>query len=240
LQKQGFLAMEETAEDNIQLFHLALTELGQTAKQIRETDGRIMATLLQSTDGFCDLSPAQIVALLSCFVEVRDSDVQCREQTEDPVLQGLYLKMCKMGEAFEKAETEVEEEEGRKDENYHCFEGRQEIILQPYLMSPMMEWATGCTTEEECKHFLQVRIKETMDISLGDFVKIVLKIVAAKKEIEKVAQDCHWLSLLQKLQDVEPMISKFVMTSQSLYLRGTVPVPTCTSGIVSSPPLGET
>jgi len=219
LEKQGFIALTSEGLD--------LTQRGQIAKQIREVECRIMTHLLQATDGLRDYGPEDIAALLSCFIEVRDSEVRIKkkesevkkkdsenekkENNQQSTLLQAYELMQKAKEEYEKDEDEFPEwDKTTREENNS---------LQPYLMEPIKEWAKGCKTEEECKYFLQTQLKETLDMSLGDFVKVILKIVAAKKELERVAQeDNRWLHLLNKLQEIEPMVSKFLMTSQSLYL----------------------
>jgi hypothetical protein len=70
-----------------------------------------------------------------------------------------------------------------------------------------------------CKVFIQGEIAG-LGISIGDFVKVVLKIVALKKEVEKMlgAADDRYLPALHALSQVETLVSKCVMTAQSLYL----------------------
>lgn len=226
LEKQGFIALgqdlSKLGQDLLKLGQenekrLALTQKGQIAKQIREIECRIMTDLLQATDGLRDYAPEDIAALLSCFIEVRESEVknkennQQKESNQQSTLLQAYELMQKVKEKYEEDEDEFPQwDKATKEENNS---------LQPYLMEPIKEWARGCKTEEECKYFLQTQLKETLDMSLGDFVKVILKIVAAKKELERVAQeDNRWLHLLNKLQEIEPMVSKFLMTSQSLYI----------------------
>ena len=56
------------------------------------------------------------------------------------------------------------------------------------------------------------------EISIGDFNKALLKIVTMAKELSNVCEEMGQIELLHKLGQIEPMILKYVTTSQSLYL----------------------
>jgi hypothetical protein len=73
----------------------------------------------------------------------------------------------------------------------------------------------ACSSEEECKFFLQQTLG---DISLGDFTKAVLKIVVIVKELKAVAELTENLVFLTALNEVEPLVLKYVATNQSLYV----------------------
>jgi len=83
-------------------------------------------------------------------------------------------------------------------------------------MELSMGWC-DCNTEYDCKHFIQDGVAEK-EISIGDFNKALLKIVTTSKELANVCEEIGQISLLHKLTQVEPMILKYVTTSQSLYL----------------------
>ena len=56
------------------------------------------------------------------------------------------------------------------------------------------------------------------NISLGDFVKAILKINNIALELEKVAIIQENLSLLEKLKNIPAITLKSCITNQSLYL----------------------
>ena len=185
---------------------LRLTEdVGAMASRIREADGILLARLLMSTDYFAELDAAGIAGALSCFLELKDN-VNNADALESLETNSAYRIL----DRFAKTVEEVEE-------RFPDYYRRDRIALQPRLMRPFAEWATGCASEAECRAFVQQRLND-MEVSLGDFVKMVLKIVAIKKELEQICADRGLVALQAKLQDMELGISKFIMTSQSLYL----------------------
>lgn len=195
LAKNGFVTMDRGGTIHI-------TPLGQVAAQIREVNGLLVAQLLRHTNNFENLSVDQIVALLSCFIEVR-------EERDTPMKYGSYMqgsaeyaKLLEMKDAIETMECE-----------WPDFHGKEPIVLQNRLYNRMLEWCQ-CTTEMECKYFVQTRLPE-VDMSLGDFVKVVLKLVAACKELAVAVSS---VQLQHKLSQADILLSKFIMTSQSLYL----------------------
>ena len=56
------------------------------------------------------------------------------------------------------------------------------------------------------------------DISLGDFVKAILKINNIIQELEKAATISENLSLVDKLRNIPILTLKSCITNQSLYL----------------------
>lgn len=178
---------------------VCITEKGRVAAQIREVNGFLLANLLFQKNLFENESLTEIIAVLSCFIEVRlPEDSVIRHDTETK-LGKIYAQM-----SLDKDELDTENH------------GNQSlIVLQPYLMEPIVEWCEQCNTEVACKYFVQTRLNE-LDMSLGDFVKVVLKLVAACKELSVAAASS--VQLQHKLAQADILLSKFIMTSQSLYL----------------------
>jgi len=71
-----------------------------------------------------------------------------------------------------------------------------------------MQWCE-CDTEEECKALIQ-----TIPVAVGDFTKALLKINVIIKEIMTICD----VELLHKLSLIEPLLLKYITTSQSLYV----------------------
>ena len=185
-----------------------LTRAGTMAAGIKEVDGLVLAPLLLETDGFRGFTVEQVVGVLSCFLEMRsenDSTPPCKELS-DPVLDRGFRRLLQAKEAKEAAEV------ARPG-----IEHIEETVLQTRLFNPLMEWCSGCRTGEECRALLQTQVAE-VGLSLGDFVKAVLKVVAAKKELESITVDQGWVELQHLLSQVDERMLKFIMTNQSLYL----------------------
>jgi len=71
--------------------------------------------------------------------------------------------------------------------------------------------------EMECKIILQ-RVKEEKQVSLGEFMKTLIKINNIKDEMVKVAEANGDITLLNKLAQIPVNTLKFVATNQSLYV----------------------
>jgi hypothetical protein len=110
---------------------------------------------------------------------------------------------------------------------YESYESRENILdvrtgiryenaLIYDMIQYSMDWC-DCTTEEECKYFIQSVISEK-EISVGDFTKAMMKIVTVSKELMNVCELLGAIDLLYKLNQIEGMVLKYVLTSQSLYV----------------------
>ncbi|NBY40329.1 MAG: hypothetical protein EBQ66_05390, partial [Flavobacteriia bacterium] len=87
-------------------------------------------------------------------------------------------------------------------------------MLQCDLIEDILEWCT-CDTEEQCKYFIQCRSDK---ISLGDFTKVILKIIVITNEFISVCENTGNIEFLSKLKLIEGMVRKYVATNQSLYI----------------------
>ena len=84
------------------------------------------------------------------------------------------------------------------------------------LLQYMKDWCDS-ETAEQCKFLIQ-SMAEEQDICLGEFVKCLLKIVNISNELERVAEVIGDVQLLSRLRNIPPMILKYVVTTQSLYV----------------------
>ena len=91
-----------------------------------------------------------------------------------------------------------------------------ELIFHFDLIDILEDWIK-CSSEETCLCILE-KIKTEKDIFLGDFIKAILKINTIAQETEKIADLFNNLELKSKLQQISPMILKYVATNQSLYI----------------------
>jgi hypothetical protein len=97
-----------------------------------------------------------------------------------------------------------------------CTGFNYEDALQYDIIDLTMEWCS-CNNEEECKFFLQKTLPEHQ-ISVGDFNKALLKIVTISRELIMICENQNEIECLQKLKSIEPLVLKYVATSQSLYV----------------------
>ena len=84
------------------------------------------------------------------------------------------------------------------------------------LIEYVSEWWCACD-EPECKMVVQ-KLGEEKGISLGEFVKALLKINNIVDELGKVAEINGDVLLLNKLAKISANTLKFVATNQSLYI----------------------
>jgi hypothetical protein len=80
-----------------------------------------------------------------------------------------------------------------------------------------MQWA-NCETETDCKYFIQ----QSINISVGDFTKAIMKVAAIVKELMSMCEEFEgkdgFVELYYRLSKIEPMILKYITTAQSLYV----------------------
>ena len=187
-----------------------LTKRGILVNGFREINGLLASRMILETQWFQGWTPEQIVSLLSCFCDIRIGiDASPSKWNEKEIVDPKITDLLEKG--IQPHLLEIEEAENEIG-IYVC---REQPVVQTVLVNIMEEWCRA-STEEECKAFVQQRLLRERDISLGDFVKIILKIVAMKKELENASQNKP--ELLYVLSKIEGLVSKFIMTSQSLYL----------------------
>lgn len=86
-----------------------------------------------------------------------------------------------------------------------------------YDMPDLVNGWCGCTSEMECKVYLQNNVAQKT-ISAGDFTKALLKISTIVREIALVAEKMNQIECAHKLSQVDSKILKYITTSQSLYI----------------------
>ena len=114
--------------------------------------------------------------------------------------------MCKSCDSYDKVEQDLELYTGIYYDKLLMFD----------MIQYSMDW-TDCTTEQECKYFIQAVISEK-GISVGDFTKAMMKIVTIAKELENLCEMLEQVELMYKLRQIEGLVLKYVLTSQSLYV----------------------
>jgi superfamily II RNA helicase len=181
----------------------ALTSDGLTAAHLHEIHPLLGADLLRHTS-FMTYTPEQIVSILSIFTDIslpEDQRAYGPPKDADPlVIKDISLLGGRL------------EEYARQELARGVYS--PEVQMTYDLVGFMGAWC-ACLSEEECKFFLQQTL---VDISLGDFTKAVLKIVVIVKELKAVAELIENLTFLTALNEVEPLVLKYVATNQSLYV----------------------
>lgn len=202
LTDRGFI---EISGDNCDI---KLTNLGTVASGIAEIHPLIVAETMDQTTGFQDFSVDQIIGFLAAFADVKvDEDSRAWQlKSEDSFLNTRFQRLIAGYEFYERYEDEHGLNTGID----------YKTALNYDIPDFAMEWIT-CTDEEQCKWFIQTRLSEK-GISIGDFVKAVIKISTIAKELSTIAEQTGNMDLLHKLTQIDGKILKYVTTSQSLYV----------------------
>ena len=185
-----------------------LTQLGKIAASIAEIHPLIFSKMLLTTDYFQNFTSKQLVGLFSCFTDVKvDNDQRLSvPKSNDIILETTIREMNKQYKYMQDIEITSEIHTGIIYEDALIFD----------IIDDSMEWCE-CANETECKIFIQTKIADK-GISVGDFTKAMLKIATIVKEISSICEETQHLDLLYKLNQIEPMILKYITTSQSLYV----------------------
>lgn len=195
LDEEGFL---QSIENN-------LTILGKIASQIREIHCLVFAKLFENKS-LDQLSSKQLVALFSCFTNIRVQD-DFRENnpnSDDKQVNDIVNQVEKM--YFEYKDKEIK----RNINTGFDYE------IHYDLLNFVEKWCE-CESIEDCKLVLQ-ELGEKKEIFLGEFVKALLKINNIAAEFEKIAEMTGNIEFLSKLREIPNMTLKYVVTNQSLYV----------------------
>ena len=185
-----------------------LTELGTIASNIAEIHPIIMTGLSEKWDYFNEFTPTQLVGLFSCFTDIKVSnDLRSNfPKTNDCFLKTKIEETINMYEYFDTVEGDTDIRSGINYENALKFD----------IIDLSMKWCE-LSNETDCKMFIENEIK-SISISIGDFTKAMLKIVAITKEWIHVFEITNNIDAQHKFSLIDSMILKYIMTSQSLYV----------------------
>ena len=185
---------------------VGLTEKGKIAVTLQELAPLPFAEIIEN--GILDnLDTKQIVAVLSCFTNMHLSD--------DMTVHSIAT--INIDENVKKAITDVKNTYNK----YFDILIEQKLgIIDNYDMHyNMAELAyKWCDATDSASCMSVINQAKTYDISLGDFVKAILKINNIIQELEKASTVNENLSLIEKLRKIPILTLKSCITNQSLYL----------------------
>lgn len=183
-----------------------LSEKGKLTIGIQEIASLPFGELLYENI-FDSLEPSEIISVISCFTNLKLPDdmsvlsiqsINCNQKIKSTILK-IKQKYDKFHDLLTLNKLEI-------IEDYDMHFNMAELIFK---------WCK-CNNEGECLKIINEA--KTYEISLGDFVKAVLKINNIGIELEKVAIVQENLSLLHKLKCIPDLTLKSCITNQSLYL----------------------
>lgn len=197
--------IETSDNSTIDETNLKLTLQGKIASQIREIHSLVFSKLYDSNK-LEDLTSKQLVALFSCFTNVR-----VLEDYRDNVPKSSDKKVNDIVDDVRKLYDDYQRKEVARNINTGF-----DYEIHYDLLNYLDEWCDSVNVED-CKLVLQKMAGEK-EIFLGEFVKALLKINNISSEFEKIAEMTGNVAFLSKLKEISNMTLKYVATNQSLYV----------------------
>jgi superfamily II RNA helicase len=200
LNEEGFIEGDNSDEKS-----LKLTLRGKIASQIREIHC-LAFTKLYDEKKLDNLSSKQLVALFSCFTNIRVTDdfKDNFPRSEDNMVNEIVKEV---------------------DEQYNNYKDKElarnirtgfDYEIHYDLLNYVEKWC-DCQDVEDCKLILQ-ELATNKEIFLGEFVKALLKINNISSEFEQISEMTGNIAFLSKLKEIQHMTLKYVVTNQSLYV----------------------
>jgi superfamily II RNA helicase len=200
LNEEGFIEGNSSDEKS-----LKLTLHGKIASQIREIHC-LAFTKLYDSKKLDNLTPKQLVALFSCFTNIRvNEDFKDNiPKSDDNDVNQIVTKVENLYNSYYDKEMARNIKTGFDHEIHYD------------LLNFTEKWC-DCQDIENCKFILQ-ELGNKKEIFLGEFVKALLKINNISSEFEKIAEMTGNIAFLSKLKEIPHMTLKYVVTNQSLYV----------------------
>lgn len=193
----GFITIEDGVYD--------LTEKGRVASQLQEVHTLACSDMLLECNYFENMTPQEIVSILSIFANIRVSD---EKKSAIPVdFKNTYSSAMHVKQQIDYyANIELK---------YKINSG-ENCQINFDIMDTIIEWYNA-SNETTCKNITQTLSREK-EIFIGDFIKAILKINNIVSEMEKIAEMNNNVPLLEKLRLIPSNTLKYVATNQSLYI----------------------
>jgi superfamily II RNA helicase len=200
LNEEGFIEGDSLDEKS-----LKLTLRGKIASQIREIHC-LAFTKLYDDKKLNNLSCKQLVALFSCFTNIRVTDdfKDNFPRSEDSVVNQIVKEVDDLYNNYNDKELARNIRTGFDYEIHYD------------LLNYVEKWC-DCQDVEDCKLILQ-ELATNKEIFLGEFVKALLKINNISSEFEQISEMTGNIAFLSKLKEIPNMTLKYVVTNQSLYV----------------------
>lgn len=191
---------------------LAITNRGIYTSHLYETNPISFASYLDiNYDKIIDAAdPTYLACLLSIFCDQSSKkydETSTSNNSLSNIPNGIKL-MEELNDLWNKTYS-LEE----KNLGYYLT---SEHTLSHNIYLYVEEWCNA-QTNEECLSILD-KAQQELDISSGDFVKSILKIIKLSKEIETAAIETGHLQLENLCSKIPELLMKYIVTNQSLYV----------------------
>lgn len=198
--------LEENGFINKQDEKFILTDKGKIAIALQELASLPFAEIIHNRE-LDNLTPGQLVSILSCFTNIHLSDdmsVHAISSISAPDI--VKQVISKIKTSYNKYFDILMERKLGIVDNFDMHYNMAELAYK---------WCSANDNESCMKVLKEAKM---YDISLGDFVKAILKINNIIQELEKAAIIQENLDLLEKLKMIPELTLKSCITNQSLYL----------------------
>ena len=185
-----------------------MTQKGEEASCLAEIHGLVFVDFLLFSNYFETYNAKQIIGLLSVFVDVKvNEDYKMNfPKSKDETLNCHVKKIVELMDVYYDSEVKYNVNSGFNYQDAMCFD----------LLDSIMLWC-DCNSIEECKYFIETQLVP-MEVSLGEFTKALLKILAMSKELIKLTYITNNVALEFELSKIESYLMKFIVTTQSIYI----------------------
>ena len=185
-----------------------LTEKGKIASMIAEINNTTFTQVLIKEDKFYDYSGEEIISAISFMI-----DIKTNEDIRSSVIKCSNLKINNLVKLFDKQLDNY----SILERNYNINSG-VDYDKRNYDIPDIIESWLNCKDEKECRIYIKDVVNSKYEIMTGEFIKCLLKLSAATKEINKMCEELGYIELMDKMKDIDTKILKYVVTPQSLYL----------------------
>ena len=203
-----------------------MTEKGIVASSIQEANPLVFGDIYEETRGFRDFTSQQIVGFLSCFTNIRLSD---ELKLHEPDL-GIYgnpnsnptntnnttTNLTNTSPLYVQLKNiRVFSNKYMDDEATYHMDSGADYDYHYDMVEIVMKW-WDAENEEECISVIQEAKK--YDVSIGEFIKMILKINTLVVEMQYISEQLGNIELLHKLEAIPNQTLKYIVTNQSLYI----------------------
>lgn len=150
-----------------------------------------------------ELSSSDIVGFLSCLIPISVPDNKRSMTFPSQTDFGFVLEQLMK----EYDRMELFEQDFESGENYHV-----QYDMFPYVL----QWI-DLQTSEECVQLLH-RVQAVKGVHTGDFMKFLIQMNNVVEEFQNIAEYMGDMTFLRELTNIPPMIMKYIISNQSLYV----------------------
>lgn len=180
-----------------------ITQQGKNACYIHEMPCLLFIEFYEIYIKQNKLSEKDILCILSCFYDLKVKEEVKQHnppflKKEVDFIKTTYEELCSLELKYE-------------------FFITNQFNIQYDLMELMSKWYTNVENQNDCLFFFH-EMKEQKQIFMGDFVKACLKIVAMINELRIVCENDSNYDFLEKLNNIEGKLKKYIVSNKSLYL----------------------